>query len=265
LGNNAAVVSDFFQQLENDFELMSTSEHFTDVENHIRLFEPDAILFCVDGNARKVMTNMVTVRQQTQTESIPFLVLGTREECDECIRMGVNIISHTIVKPISAGGIRNNITGYLDKIQTAEREEIRRMEKQQKEEEQKLQQLKEDMKEKTILLVDDDVAMVKTMKAFLEEEYKVATAVSGLVALRYLERKPVDLVFLDYEMPGMNGPQFLERMREHENMANIPVVFLTGASSKDKITNALSLKPQGYMLKPVSRDKLVEQAHDILG
>jgi CheY-like chemotaxis protein len=237
------------------------------LDNHIRFFEPDAIVYCVDNNARKVMTNMVSVRQQSRSADTPFFALGTREECDECMRMGVNVISHTIIKPISAAGIRDQIKNYLDKLHEAEQRELRRLEKIEQEEKEAMKKLmseEEEQNKKQILLVDDDVAMLKTMKAFLEDDYKVATAVSGLVALRYLEKKTADLIFLDYEMPGLNGPDFLAKIRKEPRLADIPVIFLTGASERDKISNALSMKPQGYLLKPVSRDQLVEQAHHIL-
>jgi CheY-like chemotaxis protein len=116
-----------------------------------------------------------------------------------------------------------------------------------------------------ILVVDDDVRMIKTLKLFLEDEYQVATAVNGTIALRYLESKPADLILLDYEMPDLSGPEVLDLIRSHKGLRKIPVVFLTGASERSKIAKALALKPQGYLLKPVERAALMSKLHEILG
>ena len=48
------------------------------------------------------------------------------------------------------------------------------------------------------------------------------------------------------------------------NAANIPVVFLTGVSDRKKIQEVLSLKPQGYVLKPINMDKLFETIYKLI-
>ena len=109
-----------------------------------------------------------------------------------------------------------------------------------------------------ILVVDDDPIMLKTVKEQLHDDYDVATAISGKIAMKFLERKKTDLILLDYEMPGENGPDVLAKIRDNEATKNIPVVFLTGVSDKDKIQEAIALKPQGYLLKPIDHDKLMD-------
>lgn len=117
---------------------------------------------------------------------------------------------------------------------------------------------------KTILVVDDDIRMVKVIKRHLEEDYNVASAVSGAVALRYLSKKKVDLVLLDYMMPEKNGPEVLKDIRSNPATASLPVVFLTGASDRDKISQALAQKPQGYLLKPVDKDQLMQTLRKLI-
>ncbi len=116
-----------------------------------------------------------------------------------------------------------------------------------------------------ILVVDDDVRMLKLIKRYLDTDYDIATAVNGTVALRFLMTKKTDLILLDYEMPEMTGPEVLEKIRENEKTKDIPVIFLTGASERRKINKALSLKPEGYLLKPIERDALVTKIADVIG
>lgn len=110
---------------------------------------------------------------------------------------------------------------------------------------------------KHVLVVDDDVRMLRLIKKYIEADYDVATAVNGKVALKFLETKHTDLVLLDYEMPLEDGPSVLEKIRQNSKHKNLPVIFLTGVSSKEKIQEVLQLRPQGYLLKPINRQKLL--------
>lgn len=107
--------------------------------------------------------------------------------------------------------------------------------------------------------------MLKLIKEHLHEDYDIATAINGKLALKFLEKKRTDLIFLDYEMPDMNGPQVLEKIRENQELSDIPVVFLTGISEREKIEKVLSMKPQGYVLKPIDREKLITTIKNVLG
>ena len=107
--------------------------------------------------------------------------------------------------------------------------------------------------------------MLKLLKEHLHDEYDIATAISGKIAMKFLERKRTDLILLDYEMPVENGPAVLEKLRANEATKDLPVIFLTGVSDREKIQEALVLKPQGYLLKPVEREKLLEIIIKTLG
>ena len=118
---------------------------------------------------------------------------------------------------------------------------------------------------KHILVVDDDPIMLKMVKEQLRDAYDVATAISGKIAMKFLERKKTDLILLDYEMPGETGPDVLEKLRENDSTKDIPVIFLTGVSDKSKIQEAIALKPQGYLLKPIDHDKLMSTINSAIG
>lgn len=118
---------------------------------------------------------------------------------------------------------------------------------------------------KHILVVDDDPVMLKMLKEQLHDKYDVATAISGKIAMKFLERKKTDLILLDYEMPEESGPVVMEKIRAKDSSKDIPIVFLTGVSEREKITEALALKPQSYLLKPIDREKLLKVITDVLG
>ncbi len=112
---------------------------------------------------------------------------------------------------------------------------------------------------KTILVVDDDAAYLNLVRGWLKDTYKVAMANSGLQAITWLARNKADLILLDHEMPVTSGPQVLEMLRNDSETQSIPVMFLTGKSDKKSVMEVMSLKPQGYFLKSIEREKLLEE------
>jgi len=102
---------------------------------------------------------------------------------------------------------------------------------------------------KKILLVDDSNVILHSMEELFKKDYEITTAVSGISAIRSMVLDKPDLVLLDYMMPVCDGRQVLEMMRAEEALADIPVIFLSGKTDKESLTNLLALKPAGYLLK----------------
>ncbi|MCR4735090.1 MAG: response regulator [Treponema sp.] len=115
---------------------------------------------------------------------------------------------------------------------------------------------------KRILIVDDEPMILKTIKSWLVTDYDVNMVTSGFAALDYLNKYPVDLVLLDYEMPGLSGPDVLSKIRFQNETKNLAVIFLTAKDDKSSVMNALEQKPDGYMLKTQSPDDLRKNLSD---
>lgn len=115
-----------------------------------------------------------------------------------------------------------------------------------------------------ILVVDDDKNVLKLLKSALEDRYDVTAIAGGKMALKFLETKTPDLIFLDYEMPVENGPEVFKKIKKLESAKDIPVVFLTGVADREKITEVLSLKPNGYLLKPINMERVNDTIHSLL-
>lgn len=98
----------------------------------------------------------------------------------------------------------------------------------------------------------------------LAEDFEVAFATDGMMAIEKAKKWTPDLILLDYEMPKMDGRETLEEMRKDEELKNIPVVFLTGVADKESIAAVLKLKPQGYLLKPIEQTRMMETIQTVL-
>ncbi len=117
-------------------------------------------------------------------------------------------------------------------------------------------------RKKTILIIDDDPTYMGVIRGWLKDDYHVAMANSGAQAMTWMGGNTADLVLLDYEMPVVSGPQVLEMMRYENDLANIPVFFLTSKGDYDSVMKVLELKPDNYLLKTIEKDKLKAKLKD---
>ena len=109
-----------------------------------------------------------------------------------------------------------------------------------------------------ILLVDDDPLFLKMMQDWLSMKYNITSVRSGMQAITYIATHSPDLILLDYDMPITPGPQIMEMIRSEHNASEIPIIFLTGKSDRESVMTVMQLKPQGYLLKSMSKEEIVE-------
>jgi len=107
----------------------------------------------------------------------------------------------------------------------------------------------------TILLVDDEEINLKLLKTILRKGgYQFFEVESGEEALRLLERENVDLVVLDMMMPGMDGFQTLESIKQNPSTAFVPVIIASALKDSSAIEKGLQLGANDYFTKPLSDD-----------
>ena len=111
---------------------------------------------------------------------------------------------------------------------------------------------------KSIMIVDDDPSYLNLVREWLKGTYRISMANSGLQAIKMLGRNKVDLILLDNEMPVTSGPQVLEMLRSDDETKDIPVMFLTGKGDKESVMAVLALRPEGYFLKNIKKEELLE-------
>src|SRR6202795_1676415 len=107
-----------------------------------------------------------------------------------------------------------------------------------------------------ILLVDDEPSMLRYIKTLLEvDDYKVEPATTGEEALQRVEKglQP-DLVLLDVLMPGIDGLQTLEQLRQLQ--PGVKVVMLSCVNDTRKVVHAMKLGAQDYLTKPFQKAEL---------
>jgi diguanylate cyclase (GGDEF)-like protein len=104
----------------------------------------------------------------------------------------------------------------------------------------------------TLLVVDDENVNLKVLNHILGNEYTIYTAKNGTSAIEKTKEYKPDLILLDIIMPGMDGYQTLNAIRENEEIKKIPVIFITGLDSDEDEEKGLSLGAADYITKPFS-------------
>ncbi len=121
----------------------------------------------------------------------------------------------------------------------------------------------EQEKEKLKILVVDDSEFMRTrMVKLLEGHYDLTEAASSVSAIKMIAKNRPNLVLLDYEMPVCDGRQALEMIRSDEDIADIPVMFLTGRGDKESVKKVMALKPEGYLLKTMPDEAIKKSIDD---
>jgi DNA-binding NarL/FixJ family response regulator len=110
----------------------------------------------------------------------------------------------------------------------------------------------------TVLVIDDDTALLKMANELLSEQYAVSLAKSGREALALLGKGFVpDIILLDIVMPFMNGYETFERLRNIPEARDVPVVFLTGLSEAEAELRGLQSGAVDYITKPFVKEILL--------
>ena len=106
-----------------------------------------------------------------------------------------------------------------------------------------------------IMAVDDEPVVLRVLKGILEPEgYEVLLASDGSSALSLLDGHKPDLVLLDIMMPGLDGFQILNSIRER---FNIPVIMLTARCDQESLVKTLKTGADDYVRKPFSATVLL--------
>jgi two-component system, chemotaxis family, chemotaxis protein CheY len=124
------------------------------------------------------------------------------------------------------------------------------------------------MEQIKVLIVDDEYYTRKVLRTLLlamgcTKIHEANDGASGLEAIRQLEP---DVVLLDWEMPRIDGPEFVRRVRSPGTfpLPNVPIIMLTGHGERSRVLEAVRLGVHEFLLKPVSSSSLQGRIMSVL-
>jgi len=117
-----------------------------------------------------------------------------------------------------------------------------------------------------ILIVEDNPITSKMLQYNLQKQgYETIAAYTGTEALEYLDTVPdVQLILTDIIMPGMNGLDFLRKIKQRPELKEIPVILCTAIKEKEFVQKAAELGCTHYMTKPLNLESLLRKTAKIL-
>jgi two-component system chemotaxis response regulator CheY len=114
---------------------------------------------------------------------------------------------------------------------------------------------------KTLLIVDDSEAIRSIIKVYLNwHSFEFVEAGDGERAWQLMQLLPVDLVIADINMPGLDGIEFVRRVRssQSDTLKETPVILLTGDKSEELKQKGLEAGANCFARKPITSSTLVE-------
>ncbi len=108
------------------------------------------------------------------------------------------------------------------------------------------------MENATVLVVDDTPENIDILVGILRDQYQVKVALDGPKALALAVKVKPDLILLDVMMPGMNGYEVCQCLKQDPLTCHIPVIFVTALAEASDETQGFELGAVDYITKPVS-------------
>ena len=229
---------------KNSLFVRSAEEQFKELNYNVVVAELDmdvisklkdqfeALILYMESDGQGKQQDIVYLRDKAVEEDIPIFYMGDEAEALKKL-IPDHVLQQVFPRPIDIKVAVQKIDDYVKKFGSHSK--------------------------KKILVVDDSGAMLRNIKGWLEEKYQVILANSGAMAIKYLATNRPDLVLLDYEMPVVDGRQVLEMIRTETEFCDVPVIFLTSKNDKESILRVMELKPEGYLLKTMEPDKIVQE------
>ncbi len=116
-----------------------------------------------------------------------------------------------------------------------------------------------------ILIVDDEPNIVVPLQFLMEQNgYEVRTADTGEEAIEALSAFKPDVVLLDIMLPGMDGFEACQRIREIPEGRDTKIVFLTAMGREMDVAKGMSLEPDDYITKPFSNADVAERVRRLV-
>ena len=121
-------------------------------------------------------------------------------------------------------------------------------------------------KEKVILVVDDNMSNLTTVKAVLfEQGYRnILTASSGVEAISIVEEKNPNIVILDIMMPDMDGFEVCAKLKASKETSDIPIIILSARTSAKDMQKGFNLGAVNYIEKPFDSNDLIGRIESAL-
>ena len=119
-------------------------------------------------------------------------------------------------------------------------------------------------KNKSILIVDDDMVAISALKNIIGSTYTIYAVKNGKEAVEKAKKLSPDLILLDVCMPNMDGYETIHKLKNSEITKDIPVIFVSSYAEGDDIINGIINGAVDYITKPFSHDCVINKIKEAM-
>ena len=215
----------------NDIKTVFVHAKIKDIEDI--LDETELLILYMSEGMEEITDALVYLKDVVSDRDLGLILIGELDQYEVVKKIiPEQSILECYMRPLDIDLLMKNVNSYLER-NTGEN------------------------RKKTVMIVDDDLTYMWTIREWLSGTYHVRMANNGVQAISQLAKNKVDLVLLDYEMPIANGPQVASMLKNDSDTGNIPVMFLTSLGDKDSVLSVINLEPADYLLKTIDKDGLL--------
>lgn len=125
--------------------------------------------------------------------------------------------------------------------------------------------LKNRLDPKTLLIIEDDDSMQAALIRMLEPEgYVLRMAKDATELTNLLDDSHIDLILMDIGLPWIDGFELAEMLKQHKNLKEIPLLFVSGQASDEDIKKAFDIGADDFLKKPFEVEKLRKTVQALL-
>lgn len=228
------------------------------VEEHM----PNLILMDIQLPGIDGLTATSIIKKNPNIKHIPVIALTSHAMRGDDLKAREAGCEGYITKPIDTRHFIDNIMRYMrmnENLDNTMTDEIVSKNK-------CIDQVKSDSQSRyTVLIVDDELRNIKLMTAILSvEPYEILQARNGEQALAILDENKIDLILLDVMMPGINGFEVTQIVKNNPATKHIPIILVTALDGRDNKQKAMEVGADEFLTKPVNKIEVITRTKSIL-
>ena len=103
------MIDDFYAQMMNSMDIMTSSTRMVDILNHIKYVKPDAFVYCVHDDSKSKVMQLMEIKSILSKEFIPFITIGSESDIQNFERVSGRISDRLLIKPLKASAIEEQM------------------------------------------------------------------------------------------------------------------------------------------------------------
>ncbi len=229
-------------------EIKNSVEESVDALNNK---DVDCVILNTGSQMQQLNETLEQIKQKPEFENIPVIIFtGKSLSHAEEMRMKQHADSIVIKTAHSYQRILDEVSLFLHLVEEGKNQsKIPRY--------KKMGELNEVLKNKTVLIADDDVRNIYSLTRSLEHYgMHIVSAIDGKDALKQLDDNKVDIILMDMMMPEMDGYESIKHIRKNKKYKNLPVIAVTAKAMTGDREKCISAGASDYITKPVDIDQL---------